>query len=461
MKLDTAPIAAIATASGRGGVGIVRISGKNLDDFIADFFKGSGISLPMQPRLAYFAPFNDADGNKIDEGIALFFKGPHSYSGEDTLELQGHGGTIVMQMLLKRCLEVGASIGMRLAEPGEFTQRAFLNGRIDLTQAEAIADLIDATTEEAVRSATRSMSGEFSKQIQSVASDVANLRMLIEATIDFPEEDTDFLAREKPAERIESLLAALDLILGQAAQGVFLRDGIHVVLAGQTNVGKSSLFNSLTGTNTAIVTPIAGTTRDKISESLQLEGIPITLTDTAGIREESEADEVEKIGIGRTWDAIGKADIILHLLDASIGPTREDEQTFASFPENVPVIQVWNKIDLSGHKPSLDHIMGSTQVYLSTVTGEGLDLLRAAVLEAAGWVKTGESTCLARERHLTAIKEAGNHLSVATALAKDGENLELLAEELRLAQNALNSITGEFTSDDLLGKIFSQFCIGK
>ncbi len=461
MKLDTAPIAAIATASGRGGVGIVRISGKNLDDFIMDFFKGSRISLPMKPRFAYFVPFNDAEGNKIDEGLALFFKGPHSYSGEDTLELQGHGGTIVMQMLLKRCLEAGAGIGMRLAEPGEFTRRAFLNNRIDLTQAEAIADLIDATTEEAVRSATRSMSGEFSRQIQSVASEVANLRMLIEATMDFPEEDTDFLAKEKPAERIEGLLASLDHILGQAAQGVLLRDGIHVVLAGQTNVGKSSLFNSMTGTNTAIVTPIAGTTRDKITESLQLEGVPITLTDTAGIREASEADEVEKIGIGRTWDEIGKADIILHLLDASIGPTREDEQTFASFPENIPVIQVWNKIDLSGHKPSLDHIMGTTQVYLSTVTGEGLDLLRKAVLEAAGWVKTGESTCLARERHLTAIRDAGNHLTIAVEQAKNGEALELLAEELRLAQNALNSITGEFTSDDLLGKIFSQFCIGK
>ncbi len=461
MKLDTAPIAAIATASGRGGVGIVRISGKNLDGFIMDFFKGSHISLPMKPRFAYFVPFNDAEGNKIDEGLALFFKGPHSYSGEDTLELQGHGGTIVMQMLLKRCLEAGASIGMRLAEPGEFTRRAFLNNRIDLTQAEAIADLIDATTEEAVRSATRSMSGEFSKQLQSDAAETATLRMLIEATMDFPEEDTDFLAKEKPAERIEGLLASLDHILGQAAQGVLLRDGIHVVLAGQTNVGKSSLFNSLTGTNTAIVTPIAGTTRDKITESLQLEGIPITLTDTAGIREASEADEVEKIGIGRTWDEIGKADIILHLLDASIGPTREDEQTFNSFPENIPVIQVWNKIDLSGHKPSLDHIMGTTQVYLSTVTGEGLDLLKEAVLEAAGWVKTGESTCLARERHLTAIRDAGNHLAAAAEQAKNGENLELLAEELRLAQNALNSITGEFTSDDLLGKIFSQFCIGK
>ncbi len=461
MKLDTAPIAAIATASGRGGVGIVRISGKNLDDFIMRFFKDSDVSIPMRPRFAYFALFNDADGNKIDEGIALFFKGPHSYSGEDTLELQGHGGTIVMQMLLKRCLEVGAEIGMRLAEPGEFTRRAFLNGRIDLTQAEAIADLIDASTEEAARSATRSMNGEFSKQIQSVTSEIANLRMLIEATMDFPEEDTDFLAKEKPIERIEGLLASLGRILGQAAQGVLLRDGIHVVLTGQTNVGKSSLFNSMTGTNTAIVTPIAGTTRDKITETLQLEGVPITLTDTAGIRKTSEVDEVEKIGIDRTWDEIGKADIILHLLDASIGPTREDEQTFASFPENIPIIQVWNKIDLSGHKPSLDHIMGTTQVYLSTVTREGVDLLKEAILEAAGWVKTGESTCLARERHLTAIKEAGNHLAIATKHAKNNENLELLAEELRLAQNELNSITGEFTTDDLLDKIFSQFCIGK
>lgn len=364
-------------------------------------------------------------------------------------------------MLLKRCLEAGAGIGLRLAEPGEFTRRAFLNGRIDLTQAEAIADLIDATTEESVRSATRSMSGEFSKQIQTVANDVINLRMLVEATMDFPEEDTDFLAKEKPGERIANLRDALDGILSQAAQGVLLRDGIHIVLAGQTNVGKSSLFNTMTGTNAAIVTPIAGTTRDKITESFQLEGIPVALTDTAGIREKDQADEVEKIGIDRTWDEIGKADMILHLLDASIGPTRDDEITFASFPENIPVIQVWNKIDISGHKPSLDHIMGTTQVYLSTVTGDGIDLLKEAVLEAAGWVKTGESTCLARERHITAIREADSHLSVAAEHAANADNLELLAEELRLAQNALNSITGEFTSDDLLGKIFSQFCIGK
>lgn len=461
MKLDSAPIAAIATASGRGGVGIIRISGKNLDGLIAEFFKQSNLSLPMKPRFAYFTPFKDVNGNMIDEGIALFFKAPHSYSGEDILELQGHGGTIVMQMLLKRCLEVGASFGLRLAEPGEFTRRAFLNGRIDLTQAEAIADLIDATTEEAVRSATRSMSGEFSSQIQALATDVINLRILVEATMDFPEEETEFLLEADPAHKIAILRETLDHILAGAAQGVLLRDGIHIVLAGQTNVGKSSLFNTMTGTNTAIVTPIAGTTRDKITESFQLEGIPITLTDTAGIRETSQVDEVERIGIGRTWDEIGKADIILHLLDASIGPTREDEKTFASFPDNIPVIQVWNKIDLSGHRPSLDHIFGTTQVYLSTVTGEGLDLLKEAVLEAAGWVKTGESTCLARERHLQAIREAKIHLEMASEHIKNGDNLELLAEELRLVQNALNSITGEFTSDDLLGKIFSQFCIGK
>ncbi len=461
MKLDTAPIAAIATASGRGGVGIVRISGRNLDAFITGFFKNADMTLPMKPRFAYFTQFKDAEGSMIDEGIALFFKGPHSYTGEDCLELQGHGGTIVMQMLLKRCLEVGASLGLRMAEPGEFTRRAFLNNRIDLTQVEAIADLIDATTEESVRSATRSMSGEFSRQIQTVANDVINLRMLVEATMDFPEEDIDFLAKEKPNERIADMRIALKNILSQAAQGVLLRDGINIVLAGQTNVGKSSLFNTMTGTNSAIVTPIAGTTRDKITESFQLEGIPVVLTDTAGIREKEAADEVEKIGIDRTWDEIGKADMILHLLDASIGPTQEDEITFASFPENIPVIQVWNKIDISGHRPSLDHIMGTTQVYLSTVTGQGIDLLKEAVLEAAGWVKTGESTCLARERHITAIREADSHLAAASELAENGDNLDLLAEELCLAQNALNSITGEFTSDDLLGKIFSQFCIGK
>lgn len=462
MNTDSSPIAAIATAPGRGGVGIVRISGKNLEPFISEFFRSASTDLPLKPRYAYFLPFLDADGNIIDEGIALYFKAPHSFTGEDVLELQGHGGPVVLQMVLKRCLQAGKNIQLRLAEPGEFTRRAFLNDRIDLAQAEAIADLIDATTEEAVRSASRSLSGVFSKEIRDLASEIIQLRMMVESSLDFPEEDIDFLKKENVKEKIASIRKSLHGIISQAAQGALLREGIHVVLAGQTNVGKSSLLNVLTGSDIAIVTPVAGTTRDKITETIQLEGIPVTLIDTAGIRPSTAEDEVERIGIERAWTEIEKADVILHLLDASLGPTRSDEKIAADFPHNIPVIQIWNKIDISGHRPSTDNMFGITQVYLSTQTGEGIDLLKTELLKIAGWVQTGESTYLARERHLTAMKTADKHLAIATEHAVSGSpSLDLLAEELRLAQDALNSITGEFTSDDLLGLIFSRFCIGK
>ena len=462
MNTDSSPIAAIATAPGRGGVGIVRISGKNLEPFIAEFFKAATADLPLKPRYAHFLPFLDADGSIIDEGIALYFKAPHSFTGEDVLELQGHGGPVVLQMVLKRCLQAGKNFRLRLAEPGEFTRRAFLNDRIDLAQAEAIADLIDATTEEAVRSASRSLSGIFSKEIRDLVSAVIQLRMMVESSLDFPEEDIDFLKKENIKEKISSVRTSLHSIISQAAQGALLREGIHVVLAGQTNVGKSSLLNVLTGSDIAIVTPIAGTTRDKITETIQLEGIPVTLIDTAGIRPSTAEDEVERIGIERAWSEIGKADVILHLLDASLGPTRSDETIAADFPHNIPVIQVWNKIDISGHRPSIDNMFGITQVYLSTQTGQGIDLLKTELLKIAGWVQTGESTYLARERHITAMKTADKHLAIAVEHAVSAApSLDLLAEELRLAQDALNSITGEFTSDDLLGLIFSRFCIGK
>ncbi len=462
MNTDSSPIVAIATAPGRGGVGIVRISGKNLDAFVTEFFKNTTADLPLKPRYAHFLPFVDASGDPIDEGLALYFKAPHSFTGEDVLELQGHGGPVVLQMVLKRCLEAGKALSLRMAEPGEFTRRAFLNGRIDLAQAEAIADLIDATTEEAVRSASRSLSGAFSNEVLDLVSTIVDLRMRVESSLDFPEEDIDSLPKGNTQARITSLLESVDDIISQAAQGALLREGIHVVLAGQTNVGKSSLLNVLTGSDVAIVTSIAGTTRDKITETIQLEGIPVTLIDTAGIRAGQTGDEVERIGIERTWNEIGKADVILHLLDASIGPTRSDEKIAAGFPADIPVIQVWNKIDISGHKPSVDTLFGTTQVYLSTQTGEGLDLLKTELLKMAGWVQTGESTYLARERHLNALEIARKHLAIAAEHADSvPPALDLLAEELRLAQDALNSITGEFTSDDLLGLIFSRFCIGK
>lgn len=464
MNLDSSPIAAIATAPGRGGVGIVRISGKNLDPLIDALFKTPAVpSFRLQPRHAHFLPFRDSQGNIVDKGVVLYFKGPNSYTGEDVLELQGHGGPVIMQILLSRCLEAGREIDLRLAEPGEFTRRAFLNDKLDLAQAEAVADLIDASTEEAARSASRSLSGAFSREIHTIVAKIVHLRMLVEGAIDFPEEGIETLEKQNAKGQIADIQASLAQVFSQAAQGAMLREGIHVVLAGQTNVGKSSLLNMLAGSNVAIVTSIAGTTRDKVTETIQIEGVPITLIDTAGIREgEEPGDEVERIGIERAWFEIGKADVILHLLDASQGPTRADEKIAADFPPGVPVIRIWNKIDLSGHRPSIDIMGDQTHVYMSTQEGLGIDLLRGELLRISGWQQTGESLYLARERHLIAMKAAGDYLETAAQHAFEEETqLELFAEELRLAQESLNSITGNFTSDDLLGVIFSRFCIGK
>lgn len=464
MNLDSSPIAAIATAPGRGGVGIVRISGKDLTLLIEALFgKPEQSGIRLQPRHAHFLPFRDSHGNTIDKGVVLYFKAPQSYTGEDVLELQGHGGPIVLQMLLERCLEAGRAIDLRLAEPGEFTRRAFMNDKLDLAQAEAVADLIDATTEEAARSASRSLSGAFSKEIQSLVAKILQLRVLVEGAIDFPDEGIDFLQKADITGQITGIQEVLVQVFSQAAQGSMLREGIHVVLAGQTNVGKSSLLNVLAGFNVAIVTPIAGTTRDKVTETIQVAGVPITLVDTAGIRANGETgDEVERIGIERAWDEIGRADVILQLLDASQGPTRADEKIAEDFPPGVPVIRIWNKIDLSGHKPSIDVMEDQTHIYLSAQEGVGIDLLRTELLRVAGWRQTGESLYMARERHLLAMKVAGDHLETAAQLASESEpQLELFAEELRLTQESLNSITGNFSSDDLLGVIFSRFCIGK
>jgi tRNA modification GTPase len=436
-------IAAIATAPGRAGIGVVRVSGTGLAPFVERV-----LGRVPPPRHAVRATFTDAAGEAIDDGLALWFPAPHSYTGEDVLELQGHGGPVVMRMLLARCVALGA----RLAEPGEFTRRAFLNDRLDLAQAESVADLIDASTEAAARSALRSLQGEFSARVHEVERQLVELRMLVEATLDFPEEEIDPTDREAARVRLAAVRAAVADTLAAARQGSLLRTGIHVVLAGQPNVGKSSLLNRLAGEELAIVTPIAGTTRDAVRQGIQIEGVPIVVVDTAGLRETD--DEVERIGIARTWSEIERADVLLLIVDARAGVTAADEAIVAGLPEKLVRVVVHNKIDLAGPAPAI----ADADIRLSARTGEGVELLRRRLLDAAGWRDAAGGTFMARERHVAALTAANARLDAAhEALAQP----ELFAEELRLAQAALAEITGEFTADDLLGEIFSRFCIGK
>lgn len=440
-------IAAVATAPGRGGIGVVRLSGPDLRPFARQL-----IGQVPAPRLATLTRFLDGSGDEIDEGIALHFPAPHSYTGEDVLELQGHGGPMVMHLLLQRCLELGA----RLAEPGEFTRRAFLNDKLDLAQAEAVADLIEASTAAAARSAVRSLAGEFSAAIHHLVKRLTELRMLIEATLDFPEEEIDVLRQADVPGRLQSMLDELAGIRQRARQGSLLRSGMHVVLAGQPNVGKSSLLNRLAGEERAIVTAVAGTTRDAVRETIQVHGIPLHIIDTAGLRETE--DEVERIGIARTWREIERADVIVLLLDARSGSTAEDKSIAARMPAGVERIEICNKSDLAGHPPQRVEEGGQVVLWLSAKTGQGMELLEQELLRVAGWQAGAEDAFMARERHLRALERASGHLE--TALQQQAL-LELLAEELRQAQGALSSITGEFTPDDLLGEIFSRFCIGK
>jgi tRNA modification GTPase len=443
-------IAAIATAPGRGGVGVIRISGSNLLPF-AYALTGK----TPKPRYATLTDFRSADGLTIDSGLLLYFPDPHSFTGEDVLELQGHGGPVVMQMLLTRCLDLGA----RLAEPGEFSRRAFLNGKLDLAQAEAVADLIDASTASAARSAIRSLQGEFSKAIHSLTDELINLRMLVEATLDFPEEDIDFLKAANAFGRLENLQRKLAETFDRAGQGKLLQSGLHVVLAGQPNVGKSSLLNRLAGDDLAIVTAIAGTTRDALRSTIQIEGIPLHIIDTAGLRETD--DEVEKIGIERTWREIERADVVLLLVDARSGTGEADHEILGRLPTQLKRITVYNKIDLAGSPAERHAESDSTAISLSARSGEGIELLRQELLRIAGWHQT-EDVFIARERHLRALADAQQHIAAARHVVESAlPALELFAEELRLAQQALGLITGEFTADDLLGVIFSRFCIGK
>ena len=440
-------IVAIATAPGRGGIGIIRVSGPHLVSLI----KGV-VGRLLPPRQAVLSPFVDSRGEVIDQGIALYFPAPRSYTGEDVLELQGHGGPVVLRELLKRCLELGA----RPARPGEFTERAYLNDKLDLAQAESVADLIDAATAQAARSAMRSLQGTFSQRVEELAQAVIDLRALVEASLDFPEEDIDLLKQADTGGKLAAVSATLEELLGASRQGSLLREGIHIVLAGRPNVGKSSLLNRLAGEELAIVTEIPGTTRDIIRQSINLDGVPAHVIDTAGLHESD--DPVEKLGIERAWGAIRKADLVVLMIDATRGEQAADRAILNELPGGLPCVRVMNKIDLAKHQPGREQSKGATTVWLSAKTGAGVSLLQQAILETAGWRADGEGLFMARERHVEALRQSGDHLGRAS---KEVDRLELMAEELRLAQVSLGAITGEFTSDDLLGTIFSRFCIGK
>ncbi len=440
-------IAAIATPAGRGGVGIVRLSGSAAPR-IAQAVLGK---LPPA-RQAGYCRFRDIRGEEIDAGIAIYFPAPHSYTGEDVIELHGHGGVVVMQALLAACLDAGA----RLAEPGEFTRRAFLGGKLDLAQAEAVADLIDAASREAARCALRSLSGEFSSAVDSLVGQVTELRALTEAMLDFPDEEVESLHRDDAAARLDRSRAALEDVQAKSRQGSLLRTGIHIVLAGRPNVGKSSLLNRLAGDERAIVTPVAGTTRDALRESIQIEGVPLVVVDTAGLRQSQ--DEVERIGIERAWREVERADIVLVIFDASAGVGPEDRALLGQLPSQGVRIHVYNKIDLVAGMQAGIEKAEPIEVRVSAKTGAGLEELKRVLLREAGWRGGGESVFLARERHLRSLVLARSHLEAAASRLPQWE---LFAEELRLAQAALSEITGEFTADDLLGEIFSRFCIGK
>ena len=455
-------IAAISTPIGRGGVGVIRVSGAGVPAIVAGILRTQ-----PSPRLATRATFRASGGEAIDEGIALHFPAPGSYTGEDVLELHGHGGPAVLRLLLNRCTELGA----RLARPGEFTQRAFLNGKLDLAQAESVADLIDAATATAARAAARSLTGMFSAEIGALVEALIELRMFIEDTLDFPEEDVEFLRAADVRGRIDAIATRIAGVLVRAKQGALLREGLTVVLVGRPNVGKSSLLNQLAGEDLAIVTPIAGTTRDAVQSPIEIDGIPLTVIDTAGLR--ATDDPIETLGIDRTWAAVAKADQALVLVDAAAGEgiSEEERAILAQLPAALPRLVIHNKIDLAGVAATVRTSLPQggagdsptpRHVYLSAKTGEGIELLRGEILALAGAHEDMEDTFLARERHLDALRVAAKHIDSALQhLAAPKPPHELVAEDLRAAHTALSAITGEFTSDDLLGVIFSRFCIGK
>lgn len=443
-------IAAPATAPGKGAVGIIRVSGGQLKRLISGI-----LGFMPEPRIAHLANFYDHDKSIIDKGIALYFPAPNSYNGENILELHGHGGKIVMDMLLRRVIELGA----RVALPGEFTERAFLNQKLDLTQAEGIADLIESDTEQAARCAQRSLQGQFSKKINDLKAILIELRSYIEASIDFVEEDIDFLSKGKVEDRLKKLYSTLQSLRHTAKQGCVLMEGMTIVLAGRPNAGKSSLLNRLSGNETAIVTEWEGTTRDVLRENIQIDGLPVHIVDTAGLRQTD--DNIEKVGVERAYAAIRNADRILFVIDKVNPGEGEDTELLLSFPDNIEVTKVYNKIDLLGISPTILNSPDCTEIHLSAKTGQGMDLLRRHLTESVGYDRSAESIFTARRRHLEALLKTESQISNALNDLKENLGSEIIAEQLRLAQNELCQITGEFATDDLLGEIFSHFCIGK
>ncbi|EHR8282396.1 tRNA uridine-5-carboxymethylaminomethyl(34) synthesis GTPase MnmE [Escherichia coli] len=452
---DNDTIVAQATPPGRGGVGILRISGFKARE-VAETVLGK---LP-KPRYADYLPFKDADGSVLDQGIALWFPGPNSFTGEDVLELQGHGGPVILDLLLKRILTIP---GLRIARPGEFSERAFLNDKLDLAQAEAIADLIDASSEQAARSALNSLQGAFSARVNHLVEALTHLRIYVEAAIDFPDEEIDFLSDGKIEAQLNDVIADLDAVRAEASQGSLLREGMKVVIAGRPNAGKSSLLNALAGREAAIVTDIAGTTRDVLREHIHIDGMPLHIIDTAGLREAS--DEVERIGIERAWQEIEQADRVLFMVDGTttdaVDPAEIWPEFIARLPAKLPITVVRNKADITGETLGMSEVNGHALIRLSARTGEGVDVLRNHLKQSMGFDTNMEGGFLARRRHLQALEQAAEHLQQGKAQLLGAWAGELLAEELRLAQQNLSEITGEFTSDDLLGRIFSSFCIGK
>ncbi|OTQ74623.1 MULTISPECIES: tRNA uridine-5-carboxymethylaminomethyl(34) synthesis GTPase MnmE [unclassified Gilliamella] len=453
--MNTDTIVAQATPPGRGGVGILRVSGPKAQDVAK-----AVLGILPKPRYAHYLPFLASDGTTLDEGIALFFPNPHSFTGEDVLELQGHGGPVILDLLLKRILDIS---DVRIARPGEFSERAFLNDKLDLAQAEAIADLIDASSEQAAKSALSSLQGVFSKKINTLVEALIHLRIFTEAAIDFPEEEIDFLSDGKIEAELEQVIQRLNEVRQEAKQGSLLREGMKVVIAGRPNAGKSSLLNALAGRDAAIVTDIAGTTRDVLREHIHIDGMPLHIIDTAGLREAS--DEVERIGIERAWQEIDQADRVLFMVDSTTTNETNPEKLWPEFierlPKNMPVTVIRNKADLTGEPLGYSEQNGYCLIQLSARTGEGITLLRDHLKQVMGFTSSTEGGFLARRRHLQALEKAAEHLNNGQYQLTTFHAGELLAEELRLAQEALSEITGEFTSDDLLGRIFSSFCIGK
>ncbi|ORT51402.1 tRNA modification GTPase TrmE [Vibrio sp. qd031] len=453
--MTTETIIAQATAPGRGGVGIIRVSGPKADQ-VAKYVLGKSIT----PRRAEYLPFLASDGSQIDQGIALYFPNPHSFTGEDVLELQGHGGPVVMDMIIKRILEID---DIRIANPGEFTERAFLNDKMDLTQAEAIADLIDASSEHAAKSALNSLQGEFSHKIHQLVESLIHLRIYVEAAIDFPEEEIDFLADGKVSADLDAIVSQLAAVRNEAKQGAIIREGMKVVIAGRPNAGKSSLLNALSGKDSAIVTDIAGTTRDVLREHIHIDGMPLHIIDTAGLREAT--DEVERIGIERAWEEIEQADRVLFMVDGTTTTATTPQDIWPEFsdrlPSNLGITVIRNKCDQTDEQIGICHVNDPTLIRLSAKSGQGVADLKEHLKQCMGYSGSNEGGFLARRRHLDALDNASQHLHIGQTQLESYMAGEILAEELRITQQYLNEITGEFSSDDLLGRIFSSFCIGK